>query len=324
MKKTRDATKIRFQKAKCMQAFYKGSVYGPPGSGKTYTTLKQATGLAELGDKRIAYIDTERGTDFYTDEFDFDCLYTRSLSDVLEAVHGLNPEEHGVIVIDSISHLWDAAIAAYEGKLTKAETIPMQAWGKIKKPYKDLIRWLMDAPFHVFILGRQKNIFETSSDGQMTKVGVGMRAEGETEYEPHICSRMECRKNEQDTSKSTYIAVYEKDRTGKLAGRTFANPSFKTIQCIVPLLNGESQAQSENPDDVAAKDSELLDKAEAEKEKKSAELLEACKSLVSEATNLKELAEVGDQIKPKTRYMNNDDTKELRSSYNIKQKKLAA
>jgi len=30
-----------------MQAFYKGAVYGPPGSGKTYTTLLQATGLAE-------------------------------------------------------------------------------------------------------------------------------------------------------------------------------------------------------------------------------------------------------------------------------------
>ena len=53
---------IKFQKAKPMQAFYKGAVYGPPGSGKTYTTLMQATGLAEACGKRIAYVDTERGT----------------------------------------------------------------------------------------------------------------------------------------------------------------------------------------------------------------------------------------------------------------------
>ena len=315
-KKREDQPKIRFQKAKPMQAFYKGSVYGPAGSGKTYTTLMQATGLAKACGKRIAYIDTERGTDFYTETFDFDCIYTRSLAEVLEAIAELDPKTHGVIVIDSISHLWDAAIAAYEGKLTKAETIPMQAWGKIKT--------LMDAPFHVFILGRQKNVFENTSDGQMIKVGVDMRAEGETSYEPHICSRMEAKKSEKDSSKSTYFAIYEKDRTGKLAGQTFANPSFKTIECILPLLNGESQAQSENPIDVAAKDSELIEKAEIEREKKSAELLEACKELINGSKTLVNLAEVGDQIKTKKRYMTNDDTTELRSSYRTKEKKLAA
>jgi hypothetical protein len=323
-KKREDKSKIRFQKAKPMQAFYKGSVYGPAGSGKTYTTLMQATGLAKACGKRIAYIDTERGTDFYTETFDFDCIYTRSLAEVLEAIAELDPKTHGVIVIDSISHLWDAAIAAYEGKLTKAETIPMQAWGKIKKPYKDLIRWLMDAPFHVFILGRQKNVFENTSDGQMIKVGVDMRAEGETSYEPHICARMEAKKSEKDSSKSTYFAIYEKDRTGKLAGQTFANPSFKTIECILPLLNGEGQAQSENPIDVAAKDSELIEKAEIEREKKSAELLEACKELINGSKTLVNLAEVGDQIKTKKRYMTNEDTTELRSSYRMKEKKLAA
>lgn len=323
-KKKEDQPKIRFQKAKPMQAFYKGSVYGPAGSGKTYTTLMQATGLAKACGKRIAYIDTERGTDFYTEAFDFDCIYTRSLAEVLEAIAELDPKTHGVIVIDSISHLWDAAIAAYEGKLTKAETIPMQAWGKIKKPYKDLIRKLMDSPFHVFILGRQKNVFENTSDGQMVKVGVDMRAEGETSYEPHICARMEAKKSERDSSKSTYFAIYEKDRTGKLAGQTFANPSFKTIECILPLLNGESQAQSENPIDIAAKDSELIEKAEVEREKKSAELLEACQDLINGSKTLVALAEVGDQIKTKKRYMTNDDTSELRTSYKVKEKKLAA
>ena len=166
---------IKFQKAKPMQAFYKGAVYGPPGSGKTYTTLMQATGLAEACGKRIAYVDTERGTDFYTEKFDFDAIYTTSLADVYEAVQLLDPKTHGVIVIDSISHLWDAAMAAYEGKRTKNESaggIPMHAWGGIKKPYKNLIRWLMDCEYHVFILGRQKNVFEDDDKGQMKKVGV--------------------------------------------------------------------------------------------------------------------------------------------------------
>lgn len=312
---------IKFQKAKPMQAFYKGSVYGPPGSGKTYTTLLQATGFAEACGKRIAYVDTERGTDFYTEKFDFDAIYTQSLATVTEAVQSLDPNEHGVIVIDSISHLWDAAMAAYEGKRTKNEAaggIPMHAWGAIKKPYKNLIRWLMDCPFHVFILGRQKNVFEDDADGKMKKIGVSMRAEGETPYEPHICCRMEGRQSEKDSSKSTYFAIYEKDRTGLLAGRTFPNPTFKTIECILPLLNGTEQAHSENPDDIAAQDSALLDKEEDAKEKKSAEILQACQDLVSKTKNMKELGDVIEQCKTKKRYMVKKDEALLRATINDK------
>jgi hypothetical protein len=258
---------MKFNKAKSEQGFYKAAVYGPPGSGKTFTTLLQAEGLAISEKKRIAYVDTERGTDFYSKEiqsrkvhpeaFDFDCIYTRSLLDVIQSVKDLNPNEYGVIAIDSISHLWDSAIAGYQGKMTKAETIPMHAWGKIKKPYKELIRWLMDAPFHVFILGRQKNIFDSDSTSQMKLIGVGMRAEAETEYETHICVRMESRKIENNSSRSTIFAIFEKDRTGVLSGRTIANPSFKTLEPILPTLD-EKQAQSEDPDETANKDGQLF------------------------------------------------------------------
>jgi len=312
---------VTFKKAKPLQAFYKGAVYGPPGSGKTYTTLLQATGLAKSCGKRIAYVDSERGTDFYTEKFDFDAIYTQSLADVTEAVESLDPKAHGVIVIDSISHLWDAAMAAYEGKRTTNEAangIPMHAWGGIKKPYKNLIRWLMDCPFHVFILGRQKNVFEDDENGQLKKVGVTMRAEGETAYEPHICCRMEARQSANDSSKSTYFAIYEKDRTGLLAGRTFANPSFKTIECVLPLLNGPEQAHSENPDDIVAKDSALLDKEEEAKEKRSAEILKACQGLVDKANDMKELGDVVEQCKTKKRYMVKKDESVLRVYLNEK------
>lgn len=312
---------VTFKKARPMQAFFKSSCYGPAGSGKTYTTLLQATGLADICGKRIAYVDSERGTDFYTEKFDFDAIYTQSLADVTEAVESLDPSVHGVIVIDSISHLWDAAMNAYEGKRTKNESangIPMHAWGGIKKPYKNLIRWLMDCPFHVFILGRQKNVFEDDDKGQIKKVGVCMRAEGETAYEPHICCRMEARQSADDSSKSTYFSIYEKDRTGLLAGRTFANPSFKTIECVLPLLNGAEQARSENPDDVVAKDSALLDREEEAKEKKSTEILKACQDLVEKAKDMKELGDVVEQCKTKKRYMVRKDESMLRTYLNDK------
>src|ERR1700730_13244457 len=112
-----------FRKAKAEQAALKNAIYGPPGSGKSFTTLLLAEGLAKREGKRIAYVDTEHGTDFYCKDvperavhpeaFDFDAIYTRSLMEVLREVKALDPSIYCVIVIASITHLWEAARAAY-------------------------------------------------------------------------------------------------------------------------------------------------------------------------------------------------------------------
>lgn len=327
---------MKFVKAVPEQGFLKISLYGPPGAGKTFTTLLFAEGLAKKDGKRVAYVDTERGTDFYAKEvkarkvhpeaFDFDCIYTRSLLEVLDAVKVLDPEEHSVVVIDSISHLWDAAIAAYEGKKTSVDSIPMHAWGSIKKPYKELVRFLMDSNFHVFILGRQKNLFETDDNDNMKKVGVGMRAEGETAYEPHICARMESRLNSKDSTISTIVIMFEKDRTGVLSGRTFPSPSFKTLEPIMPLLNGK-QAHSENPDDVAAKDAELLEREVAkkkDKENKSLEWFTEFNGKITTCKDLPALAEISAELKKKKRYMVDTHIASLREIYNSRRDALTA
>ena len=99
----------KFTKAKSEQAFFKGGLYGATGSGKTLTALLWAEGLAAKEGKRIAYIDTERGTDFYAIDiperavhpkaFDFDVFHTRSIMEAAEQLAELEPF-YGVIVID--------------------------------------------------------------------------------------------------------------------------------------------------------------------------------------------------------------------------------
>src|SRR6516164_5916931 len=141
-----------FQKPQAQKAALKMAMYGPAGSGKTFTALLVAEGLARQTGKRIAYVDTEYGTAFYGQQvtergvhpqaFDFDVLYTKSITQALDAVRGLDHARHGVLVIDSISHLWDAAIAAYTGKKTKADTVPLRAWANIKRPYKEMVHLL--------------------------------------------------------------------------------------------------------------------------------------------------------------------------------------
>ncbi len=121
-----------FRKARGEQAYLKAAIYGGPGDGKTFTALLLAEGLARVSGKRVAFVDTEHGTDFYAqpadrqthpEAFDFDALYTRSITEVLQELKSLDLNTHGVVVVDSISHLWDAAQASYRGPKNKAGQI---------------------------------------------------------------------------------------------------------------------------------------------------------------------------------------------------------
>lgn len=312
---------MQFTKAKPQQARLKLGVYGPPGSGKTFTSLLFAEGLAKHRGKRIAFVDTEHGTDFYAmpvptrqvhpDAVDFDAIYTRSLADVLAAVKGLDQNVYGVVVIDSITHLWEAAIEAFAGKKTSADTIPMQAWGTIKKPYKALIAFLIASPLDVIFCGRQKNIFENDAEGEMKKVGVGMKAEGETPYEPHVCIRMEAKRIGDGT---VYMADVEKDRTGVLAGRVLRNPNFETIKPLLPLL-GDVQAPAEDEDDRIAKDGELHQQADdklAAKGTKSAALLTEFTARITGAATLEDIGVIGIDWKKQARFLLPEHAEALR------------
>jgi pantothenate kinase-related protein Tda10 len=48
-----------FEKPKLLKAALKLGLYGPAGSGKSFTSLLIAEGLARHTGKRVAYVDTE-------------------------------------------------------------------------------------------------------------------------------------------------------------------------------------------------------------------------------------------------------------------------
>lgn len=300
--------------------------YGAAGSGKTFTALLCAEGLAAITKKRIAFVDTERGTDFYCKDvpdrkvhskaFDFDALYSKAITEVLASIKALDPDQYGIIVVDSITHIWEAAKMAYTGRETSAGTIPFHAWAKIKKPYKELINFLLSTPMHVIICGRQGNDFaEDEETGELKNVGTKMKAEGETPYEPHILIHMIAVKN-QKSGDATITAFAEKDRTGVLAGRTIANPTFDNlIKPILPLLGG-TQAKIEADDNTAAVDAEALTEQDAEKEKESAEILKRYSGKILSCTNKDELKDIEKEITPELKKkMTTNHVSELREKY---------
>lgn len=256
-----------FRKAKAEQAFLKMEKYGAAGSGKTFTALLVAEGLAKATGKKIAFVDTEHGTDFYCqavperkvhpEAFVFDALYSRSITEVDKAIHSLDSKEYGVLVVDSFTHIWEAAKAAYTGKQTKQGGIPLYAWGAIKAPYKRLLEYCMSVPMHFIMCCRASNMFETDAEtGELKSVGTKPEVEGKTSYEPHIIINMKgVRKPDGTFCQQAFI---EKDRTGILMGQTLIDPNFDSLAKPLMKLLGSKQAIITSEEEVARLDSESM------------------------------------------------------------------
>lgn len=119
-------------------------IAGGTGSGKTYSALRLAKGIA--GAKRIAGLDTEgRRMSHYATDFDFD------VSDMLapfrpdrfaDAVKDAEAKDYGVLVVDSFSHEWagDGGVLEWHDELKGTdEKKNMSAWIKPKMAHKAMI-----------------------------------------------------------------------------------------------------------------------------------------------------------------------------------------
>jgi hypothetical protein len=294
-----------FHKPQALKAALKMALYGPAGSGKTFSSLLIAEGLARHAGKRIAYIDTEYGTTFYGQDvpqrtihpqaFDFEVLYTKSITQALDAVRSLDPA-FGVLVIDSISHLWDACKSAYTGRLTRAGTIPLHGWAAIKRPYKEMMHLLLASPIHVLICGRQAIDFaEDDGSNELKNVGFRMRAEGETGYEPDLLIRLEAHKENRKTA-AIPVAHVEKDRTGVLAGQSIHWPKFDNIALPLLGLLGTTQASLPSEAEVGVQDAEALARQEREHCQHSAELAGQYTTRMTQAGTIVELQRIGGEL----------------------------
>jgi hypothetical protein len=318
-----------FERPKLLKAALKLGLYGPAGSGKTFTSLLIAEGLARHTGQRVAVCDIEYGTAFYGQHvpqrachpaaFDFDVLHTKSITEALAAVRGLDPAAYGVLVVDSISHLWDACRNAFTGKLTKAGTIPLHAWGAIKKPYKEMLHLLLASPLHVLLCGRQGiDYSEDEASGELKSLGFRMRAEGETAYEPDVLLRLESRRPAKNKP-AVPVAYVEKDRTGVLAGRTIAWPAFANVAEPLLGLLGPTQAAPPCDDEVARHDAEALARQELDRQERSATLVAEYGTLFTLADSVVALKRIVRELTPEVKtLLDGNDLARLRRAYAIR------
>lgn len=197
-----------FKKAIREQLWLRVLLGGPSGSGKTYSALRLATGIAKECGSRIAAIDTENGRmRYYADEFDFDCMELQAPfkpEKYIEAINSAVEAGYKVLIIDSSSHEWKWCYDT-------ANAMPgnsFQNWGKIKaQHHQKYTEAIIQAPIHIINTARGKDEYVMDEkDGKKSprKVGLGIKAEDDTEYEYTVTFNI---------SQDNHIATAMKDNT---------------------------------------------------------------------------------------------------------------
>jgi hypothetical protein len=150
---------------------------GESGSGKTYTALRLASGIA--GKKPFAVIDTEAGrAKHYADQFNFDHGDLKppfSPEAYAEAIRAADEAGYPVIVVDSMSHehageggLLDMHEAEFE-RMGRRDAVKMAAWIKPKTAHKKMVQRLLQVRAHLILCFRaeEKVEMKRNAEGKM-------------------------------------------------------------------------------------------------------------------------------------------------------------
>jgi hypothetical protein len=230
------------KKAVNEQAFLKAGILGFPGSGKSFTASMLAEAISkQVGAERpVAFFDTEAGSDFLIPKFEAAGLeLTRLKSKAFSDLLTVGKEAEGacsVLIVDSITHVWNELCEAFLNKintgLKKKNRAPLkrlefQHWAEIKRTWAEWTAFYLNSRLHIIVCGRAGYEYEfveneETDKKELQKVGTKMRVEGEFGFEPSLLIEME-RASRGSTPGAGWIhrAHVLKDRTDSINGKAF-------------------------------------------------------------------------------------------------------
>lgn len=179
---------MAFVKATKSQSKLRLALCGLAGSGKTYSALAIAAGIAaEMrrlghGAGRIALIDTEHeSASLYADRFDFDTapLDNHSPRAYVDMIREAEGGGYDVVIIDSLSHAWAGKNGALEQKDNAAARggNSWTAWRDITPMHNALVDAMLASKCHLIATMRQKMEYIQTTEGGKTKIEkVGLAA----------------------------------------------------------------------------------------------------------------------------------------------------
>jgi hypothetical protein len=227
---------MALKKAVKTEAKLRMAIVGPAGSGKTFTALKLATGLA--GGKPIALFDTEHGSAAkYADDFDFDVDNIAAPfhpNKFCDAIHAAVQGGYGVVIIDSLSHAWNGP----GGLLNLVEDFTVRtknsftAW-KDATPIQDkLIQAIVSADIHIIVTMRSKTDYvmqEKNGKQTPSKVGMAPIQRDGMDYEFDVVMQMDAQNN---------TGMITKTRCSALNEGIFPKPGKEIADILIGWLSG--------------------------------------------------------------------------------------
>ncbi|GAF98810.1 unnamed protein product, partial [marine sediment metagenome] len=192
-------------------AHLKLGVFGDTATGKTYTAAKiMAQFCAKFTpDKRVAMFDTEPSAGYVAGMVkeitgkELLVIQSRSFADLLEFC-ALCKEEGHIAIIDSITHPWRTLMTDFidakksrvkgAGGNQKNVRLSLKDWMPIKDMWAKFTESYCYDPYHCCMCGREGDRWDTVEDdegnSEMQKVGVKMKTETETGFEPSLLLNM--------------------------------------------------------------------------------------------------------------------------------------
>ncbi len=260
--------------------YFKAAFEGFAGSGKTFTSALIAIGLHKrLGSKKpVVIFDTEKASKFLKPLFAKNNVEavvkeSRSLADLKETFRLMEEGVSDILIIDSITHVWENFLEAYKeapmkvGRAKKTR-LEFQDWGIIKPAWKkEFSEPFVNGSFNIIMTGRagfeyENEVNEETGKREIFKSGVKMKVEGETAYEPDILVYMEQIEEVLQDKKEVYNqATVLKDRADLIQGKTFKNPSYEVFAPVVDAML-DNPVKRETP---AERDASELIRTEDEK-----------------------------------------------------------
>jgi nucleoside-triphosphatase THEP1 len=246
-----------FQKARRVNRKARIALDGVSGSGKTFTALQLAKGLAAGG--KVAVIDTENeSSTLYSDEVDFDVMSLdqghRLPADFTAAIKEAVAGGYAVLVIDSLSHAWAGAlelvdkVAAREAASSSRSKDSFGAWKTVTPEHNKLVDALLFSPIHVIVTMRSKTEYvvtkQDNGKSKIEKLGLKPIQRDGVEYEFDFFGAMD-----------GACLTWTKSRCRKLADAgTYLRPDYRLGETILEWLNsGAAEApalKAELPADV--------------------------------------------------------------------------
>ena len=228
-----------FQAAQIQGSYLRLAMFGPPGSGKSFTSLRIASGLIRLARKhggRIAAIDSERGRlKKYAGLFKFDLcdLTSNTLDEYMRAIT-FAAGKYDVLIIDSISHAWKDVLAQVDRAAAKAKN-SFQAWGIAGGVQEKFTELLMTFPGHVIATMRStvEYTIGTTDSGKMRSQRVGLKPiQGkEIEYEFDLLLEMDAQHN----------GTVVKDNSNKFQDCVIERPGEDFGEALARWLNDQGE-----------------------------------------------------------------------------------